>query len=166
MTKAHSDELPFASMTEEAPDLSVVASEYERLARAWQEAVTQSARWHAFERWDALRRKLQTWQALTRLRFDQDTRDAQRKAAREHLDRVSPKLTALDVNRSGWCSTGPSDLERDRLAPLRPVGSRPLDLCAGNRADLTREAQLEAQYTELIAGAELHFDGRPSICAD
>jgi M3 family oligoendopeptidase len=162
VSTAHDGELHFASMTAQTPDLAAVTAEYARLAKAWREASTDGNRWEAFERWDRLRRKLQTWQALTRLRYDQDTRDALRKDARETLDRLAPQLTALDTNHKRLLlGSGRADVERKTGPHLFALWEADLSTFAPElEADLTRENQLEAQYTELIARAELQFDGR------
>jgi len=159
----HNAEVAFSAMSAQTPDLDAVSAEYQRLATAWQDARTESARWEAFERWDRLRRSLQTWQALTRLRYDQDTRDPKRKDAREQLDRLTPQLTALDTKHKRLLlDSGRADLERKTGPHLFALWEADLSTFAPEiEADLTREAQLEAQYTELIASAELQFDGRP-----
>ncbi|MGH7684800.1 MAG: M3 family oligoendopeptidase, partial [Vulcanimicrobiaceae bacterium] len=50
----------------------------------------------AVENWDALRRRLRTWQALVQLRFRQDTRDEKARADRAHADELQPALLARD----------------------------------------------------------------------
>lgn len=152
----------FKDVRATAPDLEVITHEYESLTKAWNAATDAGARLDVFKQWDALRRSLQTWQSLTRLRFDQDTRDLERKAAREQLDRISPKLTALEIDmKRHMLANGRADLEPKIGRHAFALWESDVSTFAPEiEADLTREAQLEVQYTELIASAELSFDGR------
>jgi len=85
----------FKNVRVETPDLEKVSAAYRRLHESWDAARDKQTRRAVFDEWDALRRRLASWEALTRLRFDQETKNAERKAAREYLDELSPKLTAL-----------------------------------------------------------------------
>lgn len=112
--------------------------------------------------WDRDRCAVETYDAMVDLRFNQDTTDPERKAAREAWDQASPRWTELEV-----------DLKRDLLAhPLRAelereVGaqafalweSQVLAFDAAIKADLSRELELGAEYTELCASAELEYRG-------
>ncbi len=152
----------FKDIQAQPPKLEDIAAEYRRLQVAWDSAADADARIRVFEEWDALRRGLWSWQSMTRLRFDQDTRDAQRKAAREQLDELAPKLTAFDteMKRKLLASPHRGDLERR-------IGRHAFALWDADVAtfipeiepDLTAESQLEAQYTELTASARLEIDG-------
>ncbi len=157
-----SEGVDFKDIKAETPNLESVANQYRQLQAGWNAAGNANARYDVFGQWDALRRQLQTWQSMTRLRFDQDTRELERKAAREHLDRISPKLTALEMYMKRLVfATGRADLE-PRLGPhVFALWEADLSTFTPEiEADLTREAQLEVQYTELIASAELTFEGR------
>jgi M3 family oligoendopeptidase len=152
----------FKDIQEQAPGIEELAGQYQRLHAAWDAAADGEARLRVFEEWDALRRRLGSWQALTRLRFDQDTRDASAKAAREQLDELSPKLTAFDADMKRTLLTSPhrKDVEQ-RLGPhaFALWGSDIAAFTPEIEPDLTLEAHLEAQYTELTASARLHIDG-------
>jgi M3 family oligoendopeptidase len=156
------DGVDFKDITAAAPDMAEVGKQYRRLHDAWKNARSADARFDVFSQWDQLRRQLQTWQSLTRLRYDQDTHDPQRKAAREQLDHLAPKLTALETEMKRLLlDGGRADLEPRLGSHIFSLWEADLSTFAPEiELDLTREAQLEAQYTELIAGAELRFEGR------
>jgi M3 family oligoendopeptidase len=153
----------FRNIQVESPDLEKITATYGRLHEAWEGAVDKQARLAVFHEWDALRRRLASWEALTRLRFDQDTKNAERKAAREFLDDLSPKLTALEtgMQRMLLGSEHRHELEEELGSHLSALWEADISAFApAIEADLTREAHLEAQYTELIASAELEIDGK------
>jgi M3 family oligoendopeptidase len=112
--------------------------------------------------WDDLRRELDTWSRLTRLRFTQDTRDARARAARERCDEWDAVLTGYDtaVKRRLATSEARPDLEAafgghafrlwdNDLATYDPAVE----------ADLIVETKLGAEYTRLMAGIEVDFRG-------
>ena len=159
---ANDQGVDFRSIQVETPDLETVTAEYRRLDESWNAACDKQTRRAVFDEWDALRRRLASWEALTRLRFDQDTKNAERKAAREYLDQLSPKLTALEtqMQRAILASPHRHDLEEQLGSHLFALWEA--DIAAFEpaiEAALTEEARLEAQYTELIAGAELDIAG-------
>ena len=154
---------PSPNLTIEAPSEASLANDYDGLDGAFARASTVDAIVAAVGRWDELRRRLSSWTALVELRFRQDTRDPEARAAREHCDRLRPQLVAREVA-----------IKRRLLADER----RPaLEAAFGAQAfrlwgqdaqayapaldrDLIREAELEADYNSLIAGISVEFDGR------
>jgi M3 family oligoendopeptidase len=156
------DGIGFQQIQATPPDVDAITEQYQKLGKAWKDARSADARLAVFAEWDALRRTIATWQSLTRLRYDQDTRDPQRKAEREHLDRIGPKLTALETEMKRlMLGSGRADLEQRFGRHLTALWEADVSTFSPEiEMDLTRESQLEAQYTELIAGAELNFDGR------
>ncbi len=152
----------FDSIRVERPELDKVAALYRSLREQWESASDAAGRLAAFAQWDALRRRLASWTALTRLQFDKDTTNAAYKAEREYLDEISPKLTALETEMQRLLLTSPhrSDIERQLGSHLLMLWEA--DVAAFTpaiEADLTREANLETQYTELTAAARLNIDG-------
>jgi M3 family oligoendopeptidase len=155
-------EVDGSSLAAPAPDLETIRSDYHSLRTAWQAARDAEARYDVFRRWDELRRRLATWQALARLRFDQQTTDPQRKAARDLVDEMSPRLMALDdaMKRLVLDSPGRADLEARIGRHVTALWECELSTFSPEiEEDLTREARLEAEYTALLAGARLAFEG-------
>ena len=89
--------LDIDDITIATPTFEAVAAEYRELDSAWNSATAADQRVAAIDRWDQLRRRLETWEALTKLHFDQDTRNAVAKQALDYCDELRPKLTELSV---------------------------------------------------------------------
>jgi M3 family oligoendopeptidase len=112
--------------------------------------------------WDELRRELDTWARLTRLRFTQDTRDEQARSARERCDEIEAALTGYDtgVKRRLAGSDGRSGLESIIGAHAFRLWDN--DLATYDpaiEADLIVESKLASDYTQLMAGIEVEFNG-------
>ena len=75
----------FDSVSVATPDKASLAAEYAALDRMLDTGDVAGA----LDAWDAARRTFDTWTALVHLRFAQDTRDAEAKAAREYADALS-----------------------------------------------------------------------------
>lgn len=153
----------FSNVKAETPALDEVTSEYGRLEAAWEAAADAQARISVYTRWDELRRQLGTWEALTTLRFDQDTRNPVHKAAREFRDELSPKLTALENQMKRRLLSSPNRKDLEARIGGHAFALWDADLTAFSpaiEADLTEEARLGAQYVELIAGAQLALNGK------
>jgi M3 family oligoendopeptidase len=112
--------------------------------------------------WDAHRREFLTWSALADLHFQQDTGNPQFKAATDLLNTLRPKIEGLEVA-----------LKRRFLAsPLRGELERELGEYLFERWQIevtaydpvvepfaVKEAKLQDQYVELLAGARFDFRG-------
>jgi M3 family oligoendopeptidase len=151
----------FSQYAVAAPDYDEVAKKY--VAVRQQLDADDAGQWiAAVETWDRLRRDLYEWQAVTEIRFHQDTRNADYKAAKEQCDRLKPKLIDLDVAVKRRLVENP---RRDAVA--RKFGRHVLDLWQCDIAsfdpaiqdDLVRQSKLESEYTELMASAEFDFQG-------
>ncbi|MBV8668219.1 MAG: M3 family oligoendopeptidase [Candidatus Eremiobacteraeota bacterium] len=160
--KAAPDGVAFDDIQVERPQLDAVATAYRELHAGWEKASDAAERVAVFRDWDALRRRVSSWSAYTRLRFDQDTSDADRKAEIDYLDDIAPKLARLetDFQRTLLASAHRSDLERALGAHVLKLWEADVATFAQEiESDLTRESNLETTYTELIAGANLAIDG-------
>jgi len=155
-------QIDFHDIDEPAPVYDDVAEQYRQIESDLDAAASADDRVAAIDRWDALRRRLHTWEALTELRFNQDTRNEEYKKARDHCDELRPKLTDLAVQLKRRLVKSPHRAElEDRL------GRHVFDLWEANIAtydpvieqDMVREAKLEAEYVELLASAAIEFQG-------
>jgi M3 family oligoendopeptidase len=143
------------------PDMNAIAERYRAFDRALGASSPQSAA-ATIREWDDLRRELETWARLTHLRFTQDTRDDRARAAREHCDQVEAVLAGYDtsVKRRIARSDARSSLEA-------AIGRQAFRLWDNDlatydpaiEADLVNEAKLAAEYTQLLAGIEIAFNG-------
>lgn len=154
--------LDFSEIRVETPTHEGVRDEYAALDHALVAAASPAEREEAIRRWDALRRRLNTWESYANLRFEQDSRNAEYKAARDYCDELSPKLTTLDI---AFKRRLLADAQRPAL--VRRFGATAFALWEADvtafepaiEQELVQEAKLSAQYTELIASAAVDFDG-------
>ncbi|MGC9271584.1 M3 family oligoendopeptidase [Acidiphilium sp.] len=117
----------------------------------------------AASRFDQVRRAINTWSALTDLRFQQNTADAAAQAALDYRDAFLPVAqnyeTALKQRMLG---------HDDRTAVINAVGAHAVALWELDvgvfspeiEADLEQEAKLAARYTALTASVQIEIDGR------
>jgi len=147
----------------ETPSYEAVAEDYRGIERALEASSSDDGTLDAVRAWDATRRRLESWNALTNLRFEQDTRDEGFKAAKTARDELVPRLTALDVRVKTRLLSS-----RERPDLERAIGAHAFALWGADvesfspaiEADLTQESMIAKEYTELIASAQLEFDGR------
>jgi M3 family oligoendopeptidase len=152
-----------------ALDEADVARRYAELDARFEAAESPRARRAAFDSWDGLRREWKSWANVTRLRFTQDTRRDECRAAQVELEQRTPAITAFDSN------------VKQRL--LEPEARRPLEDEIGPQAfalwqadvasfdpslsaSLVREAALSREYTEALARANVRFAGADRTLAE
>ena len=152
----------FQDITSTRPDYDAVAGEYEALHAGLGER-SRSRRRDTLVAWDGLQRRIDTWTSLSRLRFHQDTQNAAYVAERDLCDELSPKFQELSV-----------DLKKRLLAPpLRAAAAESVnphlfalwesDIASYDpriQPQLVSEARLCAEFTALLAGARIEFNGR------
>jgi M3 family oligoendopeptidase len=149
--------LRFAEISAPRPEPAALADAYGALhARlAADPAATLAA-------WDRLRRENETWSALAHLRFAQDTREPEARAAREHADAMAPVIQDHDTRLKQRLLD-----EVDSAVLAAATGSHAPRLWACDiasfapaiAADLEEESRLVARYTALLAGAAIPFEG-------
>ncbi len=152
----------FDQMSMPRPDQDKVAEKYASITKAFEEAQDSSARAAAIREWDRVRGRLWSYLSLANLRFNQDTRDPERKAEREYADSVRPKLQELDTRVMRLLLA--SEHRAEMQAEIGEQAFALWDCEVGTFApeiedDLVKEAQLEAEYVELLASAKIEFNG-------
>jgi M3 family oligoendopeptidase len=156
------NQVDFSEITVEAPTFEQVVAEYKAIHELLDKAQSPADSELALHQWDKLRRRLKTWTELTHLRFHQDTQNESSKTARNSCDELTPKLTALEVEMQRRLLGSPHRLELERV-----LGKQVFLLWEAFvttfdpviESDLVQEAKLTAEYTELVASAELEFEG-------
>jgi len=151
--------IQFSDILVHRPTAESLAEAYRAIGAALDREATPA---QALAEWDRLRREAETWQAMVRLRFEQDTADPEAKADRDYADQIAPDMTRLEVEVKKRLLAA---ADRERIAAL--VGEHALRLWATDvttfepaiAGDLEREANLAARYTELLASARIGFDG-------
>ena len=160
---AAAKELHMTWMTEiVAPSDRALTAEYDTIA-AQLGAAPNVAGWRdAFGRWDDVRRRWKSWANVTRLRYTQDTRREDYRAAQALLDGRTPAVTALEtaMKQRFLASDARPALEAELGAQafaLWDADVTTFDTAVAD--DLVRESELAREYTELLAGATVAFDG-------
>lgn len=152
----------FAHMDRPDPILEVLQPQYDDLLQKLKSAESGKERYAVLQQWDAIRKQIRTWAALVSLHFHQDTADPERRARRDTLNEVAPKLTNLDVQVKRALLA----LEdRESLEPF--IGHHCFDLWEADartfdpsiQDDLAKESKLRAEYTELRSSAKILFQG-------
>jgi len=152
----------FEQMSVVEPRIDDVRAEYAAIAKAFDGTADAAARRSAMKEWDALRKRLDTWNSLVHVHFSQDTRDAERKKRREYADSLAPKLQELDT---GFMKKLLASVHRPELEEA--FGKHAFDLWENEIAtfdpviedDLVKESNLDAEYTELLSSARFEFLG-------
>jgi len=150
--------LLFSDITAETPTREGLAFRYAGI----ESMLDSGHRVAAVAAWDRLRREVETWSSLVGLRFAQNTRDAEAKAARDYADALAPEAQGLEVALKRRLLADP-----ERAAVEVLVGAHALRLWETDittfrpviAADLEEESRLGARYTELLASAEIEICG-------
>ncbi len=155
-------QINFHDLHAETPDPEQVAAQYGEFETAFDAAADDAGRRVVLERWEGLRREIQTWSSLVGLRFQQDTRDADRKAALAQRDEMSPKLQELETGFMRRVQGSPHVKE-----VADHFGNHLLDIwgCAvasydpAIEAETIAESKLASAYTELVSSATFEYQG-------
>jgi M3 family oligoendopeptidase len=152
----------FADIQVETPTLEQVTAEYESINQALDRALTTEAKREALQQWEDLRRRLDSWSALTSLHFSQDTTNEDYKQAKSYADELQPKLTALAVAMKKRLLNSPDLAEFETILGKQAFSLWSADVTAFEpiiEADLVQESKLINQYVQLLASAEIQFQG-------
>jgi M3 family oligoendopeptidase len=150
----------FATFQPSPPDEQVVRAAYAGMLQAARAPGPDVA--GIVDRWETLHRGVDTWAAWVHLRYQQDTRDPDRRADRDRGDSIVALLKELDA-----------DLKRTLLEPENAaatesaIGPTAAALWSTDHrafapavsADYIAEQTLAADYTALKASAEIEFEG-------
>ncbi len=152
----------FSDITAPTPDLDALAVTIGELEATVAGAGSVDGLLTAVRAWDDIRRQVQTYSSLVGLRFQQDTTDPDRKQEREAWDEAEPRWTELEVAMKRALLGHPlrTDLEAAIGAQAFALWeSEVLAFDPAIKGDLATEAKLGAEYVELLASAELAFEG-------
>ena len=161
----------FANIQVKTPTLEQVKAEYQTINTALDTAKTRAEKEQALRKWDDLRRRLESWSALTSLHFSQDTRNESYKEEQDYSDELQPKLTALEVEMKRKLLSSSHKEELEVILGKHVFSLWSADVTTFEPAiedDLVQESKLVNQYIELLASAEIEFAGKTvnlsSIC--
>lgn len=151
-------DLPYAR-----PDLDSLARRYaEELAPAFRDAKSADAENRIIETWNGLRSNLGTSEAIARVRYKQDTKDAAAEAENAFFDAAAPRMEELEVLFARTILGSPRRSEiAERWGPqlIRILEARREQFRSEIAEAVAEEAQLGSRYTKLLAQAEIPFRG-------
>ena len=112
----------------------------------------------ALSLFDAQRRAYESWSALVELRFSQDTRNTDYIEARDYADKLTPYATGLETEVKKRLLGRREEVAQhldDHVLALWDADVTTFDTRI--EAMLAEEARLSAEYTALLAAAEIPF---------
>lgn len=113
--------------------------------------------------WDNTMKQWESFASMAYVRFSQDTQDASRKAEREYYDQLSPTMIGGEQELIKAILSSPYRGELEKTFGSNLFRSWELSLKAFDPkiADEKRkEAELTAQYSALLAGLKIPFQGK------
>ncbi|HEY3240368.1 MAG TPA: M3 family oligoendopeptidase [Acidimicrobiia bacterium] len=152
----------FRDVSAPTPDLEALGARVGELEASFTAGQTVEVCLATVRDWDALRREVDTYSSLVHLRFNQDTTDPERKAARQAWDEAEPRWTELEVSMKRALLAHPLRFRLEEALGAQAFALWQSDVLAFDpdiKADLARESELGAEYVELLASAELSFGG-------
>jgi M3 family oligoendopeptidase len=155
-------QINFAEIQVETPSIDRVTAEYRAINTALDQAQTRSDKEKALQQWEDLRRRLDTWGAMTSLNFSQDTTNQDYQQAQQYSDELRPKLTALEVAMKRRLLNSQDRTELESILGQQAFSLWSADVTTFEPAieeDLVQESKLVNQYVQLLASAELDFRG-------
>jgi M3 family oligoendopeptidase len=152
-----------------SPSESALSAEYGAISAQLDGAQSVPAWRDGFGRWDTARRGWQSWANVTRLRYTQDTRRDDYRDAQAALDRRSPGVASLDtaMKQRFLMSAARPALEAELGVQAFALWSADVTTFDDAIApELVRESELKRQYTELLACANVTFEGEQRSLGD
>ena len=152
----------FADIKVETPTIDRVKAEYQNINNALDNATTRADREQALQQWEDLRRRLDSWSAITSLRFSQDTANEDYKKAQTYSDELQPKLTALEVAMKRRLLDSTERAEFESILGEQAFSLWSADVTTFESAiedDLVEESKLINEYVQLLASAAIDFNG-------
>lgn len=144
------------------PTLEQIEAEYQNIYEALENSPNQAETKQALQQWEELRRRLDSWTALTYLHFSQDTRNETYQKAQQYCDEIQPKLTALAIEMKKKLLNSPKQAELKAILGQHVFNLWEADITTFEpviEEDLVAEAKLVSQYVELLASAAIEFAG-------
>jgi M3 family oligoendopeptidase len=154
--------IDFADISVTPPTQDTLASRYAAI-EALLDSGTDDGRREALAAWDRLRREIDSWEAMVRLRFQQDTADPSAKADRDYAHGIIPVATGFEVALKRRLLADPDRAGLELLVGAHATRLWEMDITTFEpaiTADLELEGQIKARYTELLAKAAITIDGR------
>lgn len=152
----------FRDMVAPEVDENTIAARFGAVHDALANASSIDELEEAIRAWDVVRDDMHTWYALVSLRFRQNMKDEDAKAANDKVQALWPKVTAEDVKIKRFLLESPHREALEQRLGKTAFMIWSCDIAAFEPAienDLVEEARLSDEYTELTGSAEIEFDG-------
>lgn len=152
--------LKLSEMQALTPVLETVVAQYEALRTRLNGAASADAQIEVIRDWNSLRSEIDTWSSLVQVRYNQDTTNADYKAAREVADEMAPALTEQEVSLKRLLLESPFRAELEATYGAQAFALWKSALASFEPAiadDLIAESRLDAEYTELTGAARFPF---------
>ncbi|MDB4265177.1 M3 family oligoendopeptidase [bacterium] len=144
------------------PDLADTTERYGEFHARLAAAISASECLAIVQEWDEVLCQFKEWSSLTYIRFQQNTRNEDYKAAMDECDAIAPKYADLETKfkQALLDSSFRGDLE-ESLTPMLFAKWECDTKSFGSviEGDMVAEAKLQSAYTALTAGAEIEFRG-------
>ncbi|MBF0886287.1 M3 family oligoendopeptidase [Gluconobacter sphaericus] len=150
---------PFSELSFPWPDEQSLKARYDAIASLL-DAGDRVEALHAF---DAARREYESWASHVHLQFSRNTQDEAAKADRDYADRLSPVATDHEVTVKKRILADPDREGLEAIVTPHVVRLWEADTTTFDpriSTDLEEEARLAGEYTALLAGAKIPFDGK------
>ncbi|MDE7539806.1 M3 family oligoendopeptidase [Gluconobacter sphaericus] len=150
---------PFSELSFPWPDEQSLKARYDAIASLL-DAGDRVEALHAF---DAVRREYESWASHVHLQFSRNTQDEAAKADRDYADRLSPVATDHEVTVKKRILADPDREGLEAIVTPHVVRLWEADTTTFDpriSTDLEEEARLAGEYTALLAGAKIPFDGK------
>lgn len=152
----------FQDISAPRPVLDTLRPQYDALIARIEAAPNGDALVGLLETWESLRRTVDTYQALTHLRYAQDVNDADAKAAQDAMDEAGPAIETMnaDVMRALVKSPFRTDVEAAYGATAFSLWDcRIKSNDPKIEDDLVAEAKAANRYMALTAKGQVELDG-------
>ncbi|MBS1096007.1 M3 family oligoendopeptidase [Gluconobacter sphaericus] len=150
---------PFSELSFPRPDEQSLKARYDAIASLL-DAGDRVEALHAF---DAVRREYESWASHVHLQFSRNTQDEAAQADRDYADRLSPVATDHEVTVKKRILADPDREGLEAIVTPHVVRLWEADTTTFDpriSTDLEEEARLAGEYTALLAGAKIPFDGK------
>lgn len=154
--------VPGFAQSYQRPDLDAVGAEVRDLARQCGDAATSGELLALVDRWNAVRKRVDTLYNIASVRYEQDTRDPDTKAEQEFWDSAAPVIREHDVLFAKTLLASP---HRDAVAERHGRQLIALKECTATtfvpeiRDSIAEEARLVSKHNQLMARPEVQFRG-------
>ncbi|MFT4702439.1 MAG: M3 family oligoendopeptidase [Bradymonadia bacterium] len=152
----------FSTYDVSEPTLEIIDARYAGIAEAVAQAGTVDEVMTHVATWEGVRREMGTWASVFHIRFSQDTKDERNVRRMALADELGPEVTKCDTHIIRALLSHPL-----REALTERLGETAFQLwqCDANsfdeviKEDLVTEGTLSAEYSALMAGAEVTVNG-------